>query len=396
VTRAVWILFLPFGLALQAGCATLEADAGTREGIERLKVTAPQRQAAAEARLNQISAWERAGTDFEGKGASQEAFQQYLLAFKALDKNAPDALQVRLREKVLRLGALLKIAAPEEATNFTIRAAAILKSANGNPDDLNRVLEEFAKAISVAPWWGDPYYNTALIEEQRGRPAAAIQAFKLYLLTEPAAQDADAVKRKIIELGVAAERPGGDPGAQERAQRASWIEAAVGRATEGAPESQTKLGLALHDAPPADPQWFIAPTPEGQQTLTENAFVRRYRLATSKTDLDSYLGQRNKGSVIGLVVWTTLNVAALVPPFFYASPFSGGCPPNCPTTASVTGFASLVVGGISALIELLYWATGRFNLDALDGTPRDAWEMPNPTERIKDYDRALYPERDRP
>lgn len=87
----------------------------------------------------------------------------------------------------------------EEARKRAVFAATATKMAENNRG-LEHAIDEYLKAISLAPWWADLYVNLALLQEQLEYYPAAIESLRLYLLAAPDAIDASSVQTKIYEL----------------------------------------------------------------------------------------------------------------------------------------------------------------------------------------------------
>ena len=90
-------------------------------------------------------------------------------------------------------------AIPEEVRKLAVFAQTATKQAK-DEKGYDRAIDEYIKAITLAPWWADMYVNLALLQEQTGRFPEAIESLKLYLLASPSAPDAQTVQTKIYEL----------------------------------------------------------------------------------------------------------------------------------------------------------------------------------------------------
>jgi predicted TPR repeat methyltransferase len=95
----------------------------------------------------------------------------------------------------------------EEARRRMVRGKLLLKEAQG-PLDADAAAQEIAKAIELAPWWWDAYYNLGIVSEKAGHFTDAIGCLKLYLLASPNGPDARAVQDKIYALELKAEKGG--------------------------------------------------------------------------------------------------------------------------------------------------------------------------------------------
>jgi len=79
------------------------------------------------------------------------------------------------------------------------RGNAMLKSAT-NPESIDRAIMEFRSAIRRSPWWTNAYLNLGLAYAQRRLYRDATLYFKLYLIANPNAKNAGAVREQIYEL----------------------------------------------------------------------------------------------------------------------------------------------------------------------------------------------------
>ena len=94
---------------------------------------------------------------------------------------------------------------PEEAQRHFDRGLAAVEMAR-TPYDYNLAIEEFEKALALAPEWPDVYYNLGLIQEKAGKYGDAAINLRQYLLLAPNASDADTVKSLANKLEFRAEQ----------------------------------------------------------------------------------------------------------------------------------------------------------------------------------------------
>lgn len=96
-----------------------------------------------------------------------------------------------LRARIIKLGAELKPppAIPEDARGWFIRGNTAFGDAKA-VDDYARAAAFYETASSIAPWWGDPYFNLAKALELRQDYVGAIRALRLFVLSAPPAEDA--------------------------------------------------------------------------------------------------------------------------------------------------------------------------------------------------------------
>ena len=127
--------------------------------------------------------------------SSQDTLKQYI---SNLQKNPNDNA---LREKIIRHVQTMKPkpAVPEEAERFMVRGTAAVKNAKDS-NDFKDAVNEFEKATLAAPWLVSAYYNLGIAQDKAGMYPDAIKSLKLYLLANPNASDAKAVKNLMYEI----------------------------------------------------------------------------------------------------------------------------------------------------------------------------------------------------
>lgn len=219
---------------LLAGCASGPSPEDlARQAREREQQQERERQAKAEetkgqaqlqknraeleSLLTNVAAAEQRGITVEQQGSTRKAFQEYVSAVQLLASrrellptNLDHVLQVsqRVRERLFNITRRLDPppSVPEEAERFFLRGMAGMKSA-ASADDYRQVKEQFLKAIDLAPWWGDAYFNLAVVGEKAGDPAEqVIRLYRFFLQANPGSPDAGAVKAKIADLEYNQER----------------------------------------------------------------------------------------------------------------------------------------------------------------------------------------------
>jgi tetratricopeptide (TPR) repeat protein len=88
---------------------------------------------------------------------------------------------------------------PKEAQRPFYKAVTFLKEAK-DKSGYQLAIDSFREALSIAPWWPDAYYNLSKAQETAGQYDAAVQSMKLYLLTQPKAEDADEAEKALYAL----------------------------------------------------------------------------------------------------------------------------------------------------------------------------------------------------
>jgi tetratricopeptide (TPR) repeat protein len=163
----------------------------------------------------------------------REQLNQYVAD---LQKNPNDAA---LREKIIKLVVKLtpKPEVPEEVRRFEGAAEFAFKNATGESDFLDAA-KQYEKALLIAPWIGEDYFNAGIAYEKARRLQEAVRSLELYLLAKPDAQDAPDVQKRIggLQFGLdkAAEKLAQQKAAEIqdselREKRKTGVEALAGR-----------------------------------------------------------------------------------------------------------------------------------------------------------------------
>ncbi len=87
----------------------------------------------------------------------------------------------------------------EEARKHFVEGTTIVKAAK-NPAQQLLAVQSFSQAVSLAPWWGDAYYNLGVAQELAEKYDEAERAFNFYLLTNPSAAEKREVQDRIYAL----------------------------------------------------------------------------------------------------------------------------------------------------------------------------------------------------
>ncbi len=129
---------------------------------------------------------------------AQSARDELHLLSAQLQKTPNDSA---LREKAINLALTLKPAPiiPEEAREPFVMGATVLKL-SGSPAEASKAVDLFTKAIQIAPWFADAYYNRAVARETAGQFEPAMDDLRLYLLFKLSDQERRDVQDKIYAL----------------------------------------------------------------------------------------------------------------------------------------------------------------------------------------------------
>lgn len=141
----------------------------------------------------------------EEAGKLREALAHYVNALQSVA--AGSSKDRELREKIIKLFQRIQPppAVGEEARRLAIRGRVAIQEAK-SPSDFADAAREFGKALRLAPWWAESYYNQAIALEKAGQFDQAIQSLKWYLLAAPGAPDAEKVRDQIYALEYRQER----------------------------------------------------------------------------------------------------------------------------------------------------------------------------------------------
>lgn len=211
-----------------------------------------------------------------------------------------------LREKIIKLGAEIKPApaVPEEARRSFVEGVNIVKLAKDTGFQ-KLAIGSFTEALTIAPWWGDAYYNLAVAQELTGQLNDAERTLKWFLLSNPGESEAReaqdriyglSAKRKlaIAEAGAKQEQMDREMNAQAQRFEGDWIwDHTIGSGNHQG-EVIRKMVVIRHDAGGA---WHVKtcaifPYPGGK---CASYFDRLYDIEFVRTELryknDIYVSQ---------------------------------------------------------------------------------------------------------
>lgn len=207
--RWLWLMAASFlALGTLTGCGPTAAEIHAQEQARIQAEQARLAQLAAikaenDARIHRIQDAEKTGDAAATAGKKQEALASYAKALQEVETDGAD--DYRLREKTIHVVQTFPVEpeVPDEAMRHAVRGRAMFKSAAAG--DYKTAVNEFRKAVTLAPWWGNGYDALAAAQEADRQYVGAIQSLKLYLATKPENIDVKTVKQKIYELEVAME-----------------------------------------------------------------------------------------------------------------------------------------------------------------------------------------------
>ena len=123
---------------------------------------------------------------------------QFASGMEALQKNPKDE---SLREKVIQLSFSLAEPPPipEEARQLFLLATSQIKQADTSAK-LDQPIALLRKALEIAPWWGNAYYNLSRALEMRGQFDDAIRQLNYYVESKPPEADAREARAHIVVI----------------------------------------------------------------------------------------------------------------------------------------------------------------------------------------------------
>lgn len=170
-----------------------------------------------------------------------------------------------LRERVIAVALALKPppAVPAEARRHIARAQGAVELAR-TPKEMAPAIAELDKALLIAPWLAEGYYNRGIIADKAGRYADAVRDLRLYLLAAPGAADAGKVEMLLAKIEYKAEQS--SPAAQEARKQQEFssllkgLNGAVFRDTErgsnGFDEIRITGDIAVYGTHVVDRAWL--------------------------------------------------------------------------------------------------------------------------------------------
>jgi len=127
--------------------------------------------------------------------SKQQTLNQYIAD---LQKNPNDNV---LREKIIKhvQDMTPSPAIPEEARRHYVMAMTYYKDSK-KVEDYNASIEEFKRALLIAPWWPDANRDLGLAFRGAQRYDDAVAALKLYIATNPGKDKARATQDEIYRI----------------------------------------------------------------------------------------------------------------------------------------------------------------------------------------------------
>jgi len=126
----------------------------------------------------------------------QQSGQQFQQALQQFSANPTDTGRIQIINLAQAMKAPPEI--PEEARSHFVMATVLGNTAEGDPGEEQRAIEEFKAALLAAPWWGEAYRKLATAQTVANQYNDAVATLNLYLLTQPS--DARNAQDEIYKL----------------------------------------------------------------------------------------------------------------------------------------------------------------------------------------------------
>lgn len=199
--------------------------------------------------ITTAEAEENLGRQLEQAGLHRQALSHYVSALKG--KSTGSDGEQRLREKIFQVAARLDPppAVPAEVERYMSRGTMAVRMSK-TKEDFKNAVAEFEKALALAPWLPELYFNIGVVQEKADLPEDAIRSFKFYVLAAPSEKDAKDIQKKIYELEYANEA--------NRRNMLSWVGTWV---MSGFMEAWSEYGGIREKLTPSQTgKWFIEVT----------------------------------------------------------------------------------------------------------------------------------------
>ena len=211
-----------------------------------------------------------------------------------------------LREKIAKAAAAMHPPppVPEAARRYLIQATTIQKHAAA-PADYALAIEDYQKALLVAPWWSDAYFDLATALELAQRYPEAIENLKLSVMADPHGRGARAAQDKLYEVEAEQQKAASDKAEQDAAAaqnaqaerlvetfRGTWYMSYCGVGSDVA----ARANRGCTDSERAGTNWYnMTPAGGGPQSLFDFALPGDGTVKTS-----NWVGWAQCGIVVGI------------------------------------------------------------------------------------------------
>jgi tetratricopeptide (TPR) repeat protein len=133
-----------------------------------------------------------------------EDYKAIVQMLKAAESDGPPQEAARFEQAVqMYRAATTRPVFPEEARKYKVQAEAAVRD-----KQFKKAANAYRKALDVAPWWPEGYFNRALVLSELGDYRTAVREMKRYLILVPNAANARAAQDKVYEWEGKADQKG--------------------------------------------------------------------------------------------------------------------------------------------------------------------------------------------
>lgn len=184
--------------------AYLNEESKKQKGTKKRKAKAKAAKALLDSKMPAIRAYTAVGDKVRKAGDKAEALKNYVAALGEMPPGIE--MELELRRKVITFVRSWKPApkVSRQARRHFNRAMGLVKMSK-DASGYEKAIAELEKALVLAPWWAEAYFNLGLVQEKAKRFGPAVNSMRTYLLAKPGAKDAAQVESKIDQLELAQE-----------------------------------------------------------------------------------------------------------------------------------------------------------------------------------------------
>ena len=193
---------VPVPVTLMRNSQPMTVTAVPDARLERMQIWAAQQLS-----IQALLARRKAMQEIENADVGGDLRSAFQLCVDYLNDTRSTSLKKPVTEKCIGLVHRLSPppAIPEAAVRHAARAETMLRMAT-NDSEITSAEREFEKALDLAPWWADAWFNLGVAQRNAGKAAQAIDSFRMFLLAAPDDPAANQVQQEIYGLEVEVER----------------------------------------------------------------------------------------------------------------------------------------------------------------------------------------------
>ena len=158
---------------------------------------------------------------------SQKPLASFAESVNDLQKNPYDDAT---REKAIKLAVGLTALPPipEDARQLFLQASALIKQTS-TAQELQKPIELLGKALIIAPWWGNAYYNLSRAQELSGHYDEAVKQLNNYLELKPTEAEASEARAHIAVIQAEKEATASKQQANESVLAVKYVSGGITR-----------------------------------------------------------------------------------------------------------------------------------------------------------------------